>query len=147
MSLAKFENPDSDWARSFRERFAKLGAASVPDLPDAVRQLDEATSGLVVRELLEYACKSQTHRALTVGSGLLLEIDRAWLARRIEREAEAAVDFLDDDYEFLRLAELYERIDAGLLARLVARGLASANADVREAALDASRWSLPRSTS
>jgi hypothetical protein len=43
---------------------------------------------------------------------------------------------LSDDWEYRRLLEVYERLDEGLLRRLVASGLTSSNPAVREAAED-----------
>ena len=57
------------------------------------------------------------------------------MLERIEGIADRTLNY-DDDWEYRRLLELYERLDANLLSRLVSRGIESPNADIAEAAQD-----------
>ncbi|WP_145236466.1 hypothetical protein [Urbifossiella limnaea] len=60
---------------------------------------------------------------------------RPWVMAHVERVAAEALD-LSDYWEYRRLLELAELLDAGLVQRLVPLGLSSSDPDVREAAED-----------
>jgi len=61
---------------------------------------------------------------------------RAWVLENLERIADDALN-LADYWEYRRLLELYEVLDAhGPINSLIACGLISTDADVREAAED-----------
>jgi hypothetical protein len=60
---------------------------------------------------------------------------REWVLERIEQVAAEALD-LSDYWEYRRLLELADLLDAALVRRLVPIGLTSAVPDVREAAED-----------
>jgi hypothetical protein len=65
----------------------------------------------------------------------VLALPRAWVLERIEQVAAEAID-LADYWEYRRLLELAELLDAGLVHRFVRLGLDSEDPDVREAAQD-----------
>jgi hypothetical protein len=102
---------------------------------DTVPLLVENLAREVVSYLLELACQAQNERNIVLGRAALQAIPRQWLLLRIEAAAEPLLS-LDDDWEYRRLLEVYESIDAGLTAALTSRGLASSNPEIREAAQD-----------
>jgi hypothetical protein len=84
---------------------------------------------------LQLACQATHIRPITLGREYLLEADRAWLATRVERVANACLN-LHDGWEFRRLLEVYQTLGGRILSRLVGRGLKSDNPDIVEAAKD-----------
>ena len=88
-----------------------------------------------IRNALEYACRAQSMSAITRGRTEILSLPRARVLEVIESVAVETLP-LSEEWEYRRLLELYRELDAGLLRRLVASGLASADADIREAAED-----------
>jgi len=77
---------------------------------------------------------AQSIRAITRGRTEILSLPRSQVLEHIESVAAATLPF--EEWEYRRLLELYEQLDAGLVQRLVSRGLASTDADIREAAED-----------
>ncbi len=92
-------------------------------------------AGAVLAYLLELACQTQSVYNIMLGRNALAAIPHDWLLEQVEIAAEPLVR-LDQEYEYRRLLELYELLDAQLLGRLVERGLRSGNTEVREAAED-----------
>jgi len=88
-----------------------------------------------LRAALGRACQAQNVSVITQGRREILSMPRDEILASIERVAADSLP-LGDEWEFRRLLELYEQLDAGLLRRLVERGLRSENAEVREAAED-----------
>jgi hypothetical protein len=80
-------------------------------------------------------CQAQNARSITLGRLVAVEIPREWFVARIEGVASRVLN-LEDEWEYRRLLELYSGVDEGLLRRLIAHGLGSANADIREAAVE-----------
>ena len=74
-------------------------------------------------------------RAITRGRKEILALPRDRVLEAIECLAEETL-LLSDEWEYRRLLELYRKLDERLLQRLVARGLTSADAEIREAAED-----------
>ena len=89
----------------------------------------------IIQYLLELACQCQNMRNITLGRESLWSLPREWLIQHIESYAEPLLQ-LEDEWEYRRLAEVYEGLDGDLLRRLIARGLESRNPDIREAAAD-----------
>ena len=88
-----------------------------------------------IRDALEYACRCQSMRAINRGRAEILALPRTSVLEVIESVAAETLP-LSEEWEYRRLLELYRELDAGLLQRLVASGLASTDADIREAAED-----------
>jgi hypothetical protein len=88
-----------------------------------------------LRAAVQLACQPQVAGRIVAGRKQVLAMPRAWVLAHIERVAAEALD-LADYWEYRRLLELAESLDAGLLRRLVPLGLGSSDPDVREAAED-----------
>lgn len=102
---------------------------------DAVPSLEPATRGTAVRYLLELACQSQNVQNIMLGRKAILSLPRDWLLLNIERYAEPLLQ-LEDEWEYRRLAEIYEQLGRDLARHLALRGLASQDGGIREAAQD-----------
>ena len=89
----------------------------------------------ILEAILLRGCQAQHTRNIVLGRLAAAEVPRDWLVARIERVA-ARVLNLEDEWEYRRFLELCGELDAGLLQRLVAHGLVSDNAEIREAAED-----------
>ena len=88
-----------------------------------------------LRAAVQLACQPQNAGRIVAGRQQVLAMPRPWVLERIERVAAEALD-LADYWEYRRLLELADLLDAGLARRLVPVGLASSDPDVREAAED-----------
>jgi len=85
---------------------------------------------------VEKACQPTYVPFIVEGRAEVLGMPRAWLLENIEWIADDALH-LADYWEYRRLLELYEVLDArGPINSLIARGLLSTDEDVREAAED-----------
>jgi hypothetical protein len=106
---------------------------------DTVPVLESDIRDEVVQYLLELACRAQNIRNITLGRTALLALPRVWLLAHIEHYAEPLLQ-LKEEWEYRRLAELYEQMDDDLVRRLVIRGLASPNEGIQEAAQEYQAW-------
>ncbi|HZY85943.1 MAG TPA: hypothetical protein VFE78_14000 [Gemmataceae bacterium] len=88
-----------------------------------------------LRSAIQLACQPQNAGRIVAGRQLVLAMPRARVLERIERVAAEALD-LSDYWQYRRLLELAELLDAELVRRLVPVGLSSSDPDVREAAED-----------
>jgi hypothetical protein len=100
--------------------------------PDQVPNLDPHKARDVLSCLLDFACRAQHVRNIQLGREVLLAIPRDWLLAHIEAAAQPLME-TNEDWEYKRLLELYERLDAALARGLAERGLSSPNQDIREA--------------
>lgn len=91
-----------------------------------------------MREALFRACDGGHLGTITSGRSVILAMPRERVNEDIERVAARCLD-LGDAWHYRRLMELYEMLDAGLLRKLLASGLVSENAEIRETAEDFSR--------
>lgn len=98
-------------------------------MAEAVPTLD------TLREAVQLACTPTHVGRIVEGRNQVLAMPRPWVLERVERVAAEALD-LSDYWEYRRLLELAELLDAGLVRRLIPLGLGSRNPDVREAAED-----------
>lgn len=92
----------------------------------------------LLRSAVENACQPQNAWRIEQGREAVLAMPRAWVLQHIAAVAEEALDLLDY-WEYRRLLELLTLLDPELVRRFVARGLASSDPDVREAAEDFDR--------
>jgi hypothetical protein len=88
-----------------------------------------------LRAALERACQAQNVANIIQGRRETLALPRETVLQNIERLAAVSLP-LNDEWVFRRLLEIYELLDRGLLGRLVQTGLASGNAEIKEAAKD-----------
>jgi hypothetical protein len=123
-----------------------------PYLDQLVRQLDAVSPGVyqhldtldslpktkameVVGILLTDACQAQNDLVIRLGREGLSAIPRAWLQAVLPEAIERFLN-LDDDWEYRRLLEFLQESLPALLPDYARRGLASKNAEIREAAED-----------
>lgn len=128
-------------ANSYHMHFKAFLEAISPDLVTdfaAVAALPAPQADRVIAEILSCACQATHASPIELGRDAAASLPRPWLLKRIEGIADRTLNY-DDDWEYRRLLELYERLDAGLLSRLASSGIASPNDDIAEAAQDFSR--------
>jgi len=123
---------ESQYARLFRRRLNSYADRLADDL-GAVRSLPNATAHSVLQLLLAAACQAQGMEANDLGAWGIRSLPRQWVLQHIEQLVAKTLN-LDDDYEFRRLLDVYRNLDDGLVNRLVDRGLASDEEDVRDVA-------------
>jgi hypothetical protein len=117
---------------AYRRRMEAFAPGLWADL-GRVPALPPETGRAVLAYLLELACQAQHIRNIELGRAALAGLPRRWLLARIEAAA-APLLRLQDEWEYRRLLELYERLDPGLWRRLVAWGRRSPVAAIRAAA-------------
>ena len=100
---------------------------------DWVPNLDARTADTLLEYLLGLACQAQNIANIELGRAVIHRLPRDWVLRNIERCATSALE-LDDEWEFRRLLEVCQGLDRDLVRRVASRGLASAEAYVREMA-------------
>ena len=88
-----------------------------------------------LRAAVQLACQPQNAGRIVAGRNQVLAMPRAWVLARVEQVAAESLD-TSDNWEYRRLLELAELLDAELVRRLVPLGLGSSDPDVREAAED-----------
>ena len=91
-----------------------------------------------LRDALRQACQQTDSGAIVQGRQRVLDMPRAWVLTNVFPVAEETLD-LADFWEYRRLLELCELLDAGLLQRFVTVGLGSTDPDVQLAAEDFKR--------
>lgn len=102
---------------------------------DHVRNLTESVAVSILAGLLQLACQSQNVRNITLGRQGILELPREWTRARTHEIATKTLD-LEQEWEYLRLLEVYHELDHVLCANLIAIGLESDNEEIRESAQD-----------
>ena len=103
-----------------------LGTYAHPAMSDTIREQ--------IQNALQYACTAQSMPAISRGRTEILALPRTQVLEHIEVIAATTLTF--EEWEYRRLLEVYEQLDAALLKRLVAKGAASDDPDIREAAED-----------
>lgn len=88
-----------------------------------------------LRDAVALACTPQNAWRIEQGRERVLALPRETVLRHLQAVAAQTLD-LSDYWEYRRLLELAERLDAALTRRIVALGLDHADPDVREAAED-----------
>src|SRR4051794_17348395 len=87
---------------------------------DRVPQLDPQTGRKVLRLFLVLACQCQNVSNIRIGRWGVAAIPRAWVLANVEAEAEPMLR-IGDPWEWLRLMEVYQSLDRGLLEKLLDR--------------------------
>lgn len=100
---------------------------------DWVPNLDSRTADALLEYLLGLACQAQNIANIELGRAVIRRLPRDWVLRNIERCSTSGLE-LDDEWEFRRLLEVCQGLDGDLVRRVAVRGLASADAYVREVA-------------
>ncbi len=102
---------------------------------DRVPVLDAATQRAILNYLLNLACQATHYRNIELGRAALVALPRTWLLEHLD-DAAAPLLALNDDWEFRRLGDVYMLLDRHRANILLHQGLASTNANIREAAQD-----------
>jgi hypothetical protein len=98
--------------------------------------MSDATPSLdALKTAVSQACQPSYVPKIIRGRAEVLAMPRAWVLAHIEQAAYETLT-LTDEWEYRRLLELFQQLDNGLAQRLVAHGLNSPDADIREAAED-----------
>lgn len=127
-------NAVSPYDDRFQDELNKIYPAITDDL-SLVGSLPEEIGRKATAAALGCACEAQNMRNITLGREALLEFPRSWLLARIEVIAEETLN-LTDEWEYRRFVELCLLLDDELSRRQIAKGLASPNPEIREAARD-----------
>jgi len=96
---------------------------------------DDPPSLEALRAAVELACRPQNAGRIVRGREAVLAMPRPWVLEHVAAAAEEALD-LNDYWEYRRLLEVLDLLDADLVRRFVGRGLSHPDPDVREAAED-----------
>jgi hypothetical protein len=94
-----------------------------------------ATLKTELKRALEDACTAQSLQAISRGRTAIFAMPRESVLEIIESVASESLS-LNKEWEYRRLLEVYDQLDKNLLRCLIEAGLASTNAEVREAAND-----------
>lgn len=97
--------------------------------------LSASASAEIIAEFVKLACQCQNEGNIVLGRCGIWSLPKDWTVERIKHIAASMLD-LNDEWEYRRLLEVYERLDKGLLTQLIDRGLQSKCDEVREAAQD-----------
>jgi hypothetical protein len=127
-------HPSDPRDAAFKAELDKLSPNISTDLGDIATR-PEQVGEQILEAILRRGCQAQHTRNIVLGRLAAAEVPRDWFVARVETVA-ARVLNLEDEWEYRRYLELCGELDAGLLQRLVARGLVSDNAEIREAAED-----------
>lgn len=87
----------------------------------------------ILKEGLESACQASYVPNIVTGRKKILALPRQWVIKNIHTIAQEMLD-LSDEWEYLRLVEVYKELDEGLLKMLIDVGLQSKNEDIKGAA-------------
>jgi hypothetical protein len=100
---------------------------------DRAAELNPGQGRALLDHLLEYCCRASHTTQIELGRAGLLALPRAWLMERLPAAAEPLLQ-LDEYWEFLRLMEIVEALDADFLRTIIQRGMRSGDPEVREVA-------------
>ncbi|HEX6818565.1 MAG TPA: hypothetical protein VF120_09340 [Ktedonobacterales bacterium] len=142
--MSNFQFDDRSWYdQRFKAKLDKIEPGLWARL-ERVPSLSAEAQDVVLRFLLGTGCQATHSRNIILRTGLFC-ISRDWLLPRIEQSAAVTLD-LTDEWEYRRLGEVYELLDADLVRRHSAFGRSSTNPEIREAA-DDFEFGLARGTS
>lgn len=88
-----------------------------------------------LRTAIQLACQPQNAHRIVAGRQQVLAMPRDWVLQSLENLVNECLD-LTDQWEYRRLLELAQELDADLVKRLVQLGHASNDEDIQEAARD-----------
>ncbi len=99
---------------------------------DKVIELGEKTAKKVLQEGLGYlSCQNELN--IEIGRYIVSSMPRGWVKQNIEESAEKVLDLNNDDWEYLRLMELYTALHfKKAIVSLIALGKKSRNEDIKE---------------
>jgi hypothetical protein len=99
--------------------------------------MDDGESSLqtTLTGYLELACQATHVRNILRGRNGILQLPREWLLTHIEDAAEPLLQ-TNDPWEWQRLLEVYEMLDAALALRLSERAKEHIDPEIREAGVD-----------
>ena len=106
-----------------------------PDLlfhPKLIEQIEFAKGREILFKFIELACQCQNIRNIELGRAGIWMLPKQWVLDSIEEVAEAMLQQDDDEWEYLRLIEVYWHIDKSLVQRLAIRCLNHYNVEIQE---------------
>jgi len=121
---------------SYNQQFRQEMDAIAPNLwehPENIVTLPISAYNQALDMLVERACQAQNISNITLAREALAKIPSGWLSQHLGAIAEARLD-LTDPWEYQRLGELYGHLSPQLFRNLIARGQASDNSEIVEAA-------------
>ncbi len=105
-----------------------------PDLlvrPELIEQLEFAQGQEILSEFIELACQCQNIRNIELGRAGIWMLPKKWVLEYIEKVAEPMLQ-QGDEWEYLRLIEVYWHIDRSLVKRLAMRCLDCDDSEIQE---------------
>jgi hypothetical protein len=124
-----FSGPYIDW---FKEKLDAIEPGLWRNM-DRAAELSPDQEQALLEHLLELCCRASHITNIELGRAGLLALPRAWLMERLPAAAEPLLR-LEEYWEFLRLMEIVEALDADFLRTLIERGMRSPDPEVREVA-------------
>jgi hypothetical protein len=109
-----------------------------PDLlicPELIEQIEFTKGREILAEFIELACQCQNIRNIELGRAGLWMFPKEWVLDRIEKVTEPMLQ-QHDEWEYLRLIEVYWHIDRSLVKRLAIRCLDCNNSEIQELGKD-----------
>ena len=109
-----------------------------PDLlvrPELIEQLEFTQGREILSEFIELACQCQNIRNIELGRAGIWALPKNWVLDYIEEVAEPMLQ-QNDEWEYLRLFEVYWHIDESLVKRLAMRCLDCCDSEIQELGKD-----------
>jgi hypothetical protein len=109
-----------------------------PDLlvrPELIEQLEFAQGREILSEFIELACQCQNIRNIELGRAGIWMLPKKWVLECIEEVVELML-YQGDEWEYLRLIEVYWHIDKSLVNRLAMRCLDCCDSEIQELGKD-----------
>lgn len=110
------------------------------DRLEELESLPKSVSENVIQLLLSYACVCQNDANIHVSRKAVARIPHEFRLSLLPRVIDKSNYLFADEWEFRRLLELLKAVEPSLIPRYVARGMASHDQDIREAAQDNAQY-------
>lgn len=128
MAIAELQMA-SFYDRSFRSLFDSFSAA-LWERPELITALHPAQARELLAALIELACQCSHARNIDLGRAGIWALPKDWVLDHIETVAEPILP-KDDDWEYRRLMEVYERLDHILARKFALRCLAEEHPEIK----------------
>jgi hypothetical protein len=131
--------PNNPYDQDFRIGLEVISPGLSDDLSRA-SLLEESQIRLLFSFLLERACQCQNMGNIILGRSTLKEIPESVRLAHLEETANRVLD-LEDEWEFRQLLWVYDELGRGeAFDRLILKGLASPDPELRAAARNWATW-------
>jgi hypothetical protein len=132
--IAAEPKPDGPYYQRVHDLLLEHGINGFSDLT-SFNNLDTKDQINLCKEFLSLACETQNIANIMIGRYCLQNISVDWAARNLDAIAKEYLN-LTDDWEYLRLLEVYSSIDLRLRYKLAEWGLDSPNEEIRRLAYE-----------